>query len=62
MHAHIFREGRGISVGSADWCRKIGDVLLCTFDVVTMDHYMKYLDAHATILERLELAIMQDSR
>ena len=59
------REGRGdssSSSSSSSWCRKVGDVLLCTFDVVTMDHYIKYLDAHAAILERMELAVMQDAR
>ncbi len=63
------REGRGgtgpdngVPSSDQDWSRKIGDVLLCTFDVLTMDHYIKYLDAHAAILERLELAVMQDTR
>ncbi len=62
-HVMYLREGRGdVSGTDSDYCRKTGDVLLCTFDVLTMDHYIKYLDAHAAILERMELAVMQDTR
>ena len=57
----FFREGRSGSGGQSE-CKKIGDVLLCTFDVVTLDHYMRFLDAHSAILERLEAAVAGTSR
>ena len=52
----FYREGRSSSLQSSD-CKQIGDILLRTFDVLLMEHYLKYLDAHARILQLLEDAL-----
>lgn len=46
---------------SAD-SKKIGDILLCAFDVATIEHYTRYLDAHSIILERLEQVLASDAK
>lgn len=42
--------------------KKISDVIVRHFDSVTTEYYLKYIDAHPAILERLEQAILKDHR
>jgi len=37
-------------------------VILRNFDTVTTEYYMKYVDAHSLILEKLEDALSKDVR
>ena len=37
--------------------KKISDVVIRNFDSVTTDHYLKYVEIHPTILERLETTL-----
>ena len=57
----LIREGRGLSLQSGDQ-QRIGDVVLRNFDAVTTDYYLKYVDSHSLILEKLETALAKDSR
>lgn len=57
----IKRESRGNSAGGND-VRRIGDVILRNFDTVTTEYYMKYVDAHNLILEKLEDALNKNAR
>ena len=55
------REGRG-SLTQPNEHQRIGDVVLRNFDAVTTDYYLKYVDSHSLILEKLEDALLKDSR
>jgi FERM/RhoGEF/pleckstrin domain protein 2 len=52
-HWLIFREGRGNAHLTGNY-KRIGDVVLHNFDSVTMEYYMRYVDTHGIILEKLE--------
>ncbi|XP_059082056.1 FERM, ARHGEF and pleckstrin domain-containing protein 2-like [Tigriopus californicus] len=41
---------------------QIGSLVLRTFDVLTLDHYLRYLEAHVEVLEVLESTLANDSR
>ena len=56
-----FREGRG-SLTQPNEHQRIGDVVLRNFDAVTTDYYLKYVDSHSLILEKLEDALLKDTR
>lgn len=50
----IFREGR---THQHPGDRDVGQLFLEAFVAATMDHYVRYLEAHLPILERLEQAL-----
>ena len=56
----LCREGRNSTSDPSQ--KRIGDLLLSAFDVVTMDNYLRYLDAHAALLDRLEATVAHDQR
>ena len=49
----IFREGRGNAHLTGNY-KRIGDVVLHNFDSVTTEYYLRYVDTHGLILEKLE--------
>ena len=57
----IFREGRGNAHLTGDY-KRISDVVVRNFDAVTTEYYLKYVEAHPIILDRLEQTILKDSR
>ena len=57
----FFREGRGNASQPSEH-QRIGDVVLRNFDAVTTDYYLKYVDAHSLILDKLEDALAKDTR
>ena len=61
IDVYLLRESRGNSAGGND-VRRIGDVILRNFDTVTTEYYMKYVDAHNLILEKLEDALNKNVR
>ena len=52
MHFY-YREGRGNAHLTGNY-KRIGDVVLHNFDSVTTEYYMRYVDTHGLILEKLE--------
>ena len=48
-----YREGRGNAHLTGNY-KRIGDVVLHNFDSVTTEYYMRYVDTHGLILEKLE--------
>ena len=48
-----FREGRGNAHLTGNY-KRIGDVVLHNFDSVTTEYYLRYVDTHGLILEKLE--------
>ena len=56
-----FREGRGNAHLTGDY-KRISDVVVRNFDAVTTEYYLKYVEAHPIILDRLEQTILKDSR
>ena len=55
------REGRGNAHLTGDY-KRISDVVVRNFDAVTTEYYLKYVEAHPVILDRLEQTILKDSR
>lgn len=49
----FFREGRGNAHLTGNY-KRIGDVVLHNFDSVTTEYYLRYVDTHGLILEKLE--------
>ncbi len=41
--------------------KRIGDVILHNFDSVTTEYYLRYVDTHGIILEKLERVLSQAS-
>ena len=59
----LSREGRNSNPpGDPGVDKRLGDLLLSAFDVVTMDNYLRYLEAHAAMLDRLEATVAHDPR
>ena len=50
---NFFREGRGNAHLTGNY-KRIGDVVLHNFDSVTTEYYLRYVDTHGLILEKLE--------
>ena len=53
IHYFSFREGRGNAHLTGNY-KRIGDVVLHNFDSVTTEYYLRYVDTHGLILEKLE--------
>merc|ERR1719211_495813 len=54
-------EGRGNAHLTGDY-KRISDVVVRNFDAVTTEYYLKYVEAHPVILDRLEQTILKDTR
>ena len=53
-----FREGRGNAHLTGNY-KRIGDVVLHNFDSVTTEYYLRYVDTHGLILEKLERVLCE---
>jgi hypothetical protein len=49
-------------IGPGSEHQRIGDFVGLNFDAAATDHYLKYIDSHADMLDQLEEAITNDSR
>merc|ERR1712038_1427728 len=54
-------EGRGNAHLDGDY-KRISDVVVRNFDAVTTEYYLKYVEAHPVILDRLEQTIHKSSK
>ena len=52
------REGRGNAHLTGNY-KRIGDVVLHNFDSVTTEYYLRYVDTHGLILEKLERVLCE---
>jgi len=56
-----FRESQGSQLESSEvWC--ITDLILDFFDATTTETYLKFIETHSNILNRLEEAIVRDTK
>ena len=59
---YIFlREGRGNAHLTGNY-KRIGDVVLHNFDSVTTEYYLRYVDTHGLLLEKLERVLCDPNR
>lgn len=54
----MIREGRGNAHLTGNY-KRIGDVVLHNFDSVTTEYYLRYVDTHGLILEKLERVLSE---
>ena len=57
----FYREGRGNAHLTGNY-KRIGDVVLHNFDSVTTEYYLRYVDTHGLMLEKLERVLCDPNR
>ena len=57
----FLREGRGNAHLTGNY-KRIGDVVLHNFDSVTTEYYLRYVDTHGLLLEKLERVLCDPNR